>query len=73
VAVGVRSEINFVSGSGFYRGGGGGGVGVSVPSFGTALHAGVVAAGVTRLDKTGVALRGQALVYGSAQAMGGIA
>ena len=46
---------------------------MSAPSFGTALHAGVVAARVTRLDKAGVALRGQALVYGSAQAMGGIA
>jgi hypothetical protein len=73
VAVGVGAGILLVG----YKGGEldieGRGMGVSVPSFGTALHAGVVAARVTRLDKAGVALRGQALVYGSAQTMRRIA
>ena len=44
-----------------------------VPSFRTALHAGIVGSRVTRADETRVALRCQALIYCSAQTMRGIA
>ena len=43
------------------------GRGDSLPSFRTALHASIIASRVTRLHETGIALRGQALVYCSAE------